>query len=138
MTDWKNSLIATAVGGLSGTAIGLVAFFLLTSRYYPNMGGTLFLAAPVTAGFSIALVSRKGHSWVAAVLLSVICSLILLVALGKEGTLCAILAFPIVGCRNAYRNRNWRARGQAGESCQKSKYYDGSFAPLRAGFDLCQ
>jgi hypothetical protein len=96
MTDWKNSLIATAVGGLSGTAIGLVAFFLLTSRYYPNMVGTLFLAAPVAAGFSIALVSRKGHSWVAAVLLSVICSLILLVALGKEGTLCAILAFPIV------------------------------------------
>ena len=96
MTGWKNSLIATAVGGLSGTAIGLLAFFLLTSHYYPNMGGTLFLAAPVAAGFSIALVSRKGHSWVAAVLLSVICSLILLVAFGKEGTLCAILAFPIV------------------------------------------
>jgi hypothetical protein len=60
------------------------------------MGSALFLAAPVAAGFSIALVSRKGHSWVAALLLSVTFSLILLVALGKEGPLCAVLAFPIV------------------------------------------
>jgi len=60
------------------------------------MGAVLFLVVPVAAGFSIVLVARKPNSAVAAALLSVLCSLVLLVALGKEGVLCAVLAFPII------------------------------------------
>jgi hypothetical protein len=94
--DWKTSLKATAVGALSGATIGLAAFFFLTSRQYPSMGGIMFLLVPVVAGFSIVLVARKPNSTAAAALLSVLVSLGLLVALGKEGALCAVLAFPIM------------------------------------------
>jgi hypothetical protein len=94
--NWKASLKATAVGAVAGTAIGLIAFSFLTSRQYPNMGATLFLLVPVAAGFSIVLVARQPNSAAAAALLSVLFSLVLLVALGKEGELCAILAFPIM------------------------------------------
>lgn len=96
MADWKASLKATVVGAISGAAIGLAAFFFLTSRQYPSMGAVMFLLVPVVAGFSIVLVARKPNSTVAAALLSVLVSLVLLVALGKEGVLCAILAFPIM------------------------------------------
>jgi len=94
--DWKASLRAAAVGTISGTAIGLTAFFLLTSHQYPSMGAVLFLLVPVAAGFSIVLVARQPNSTIAAALLSVLCSLVLLIALGKEGVLCAVLAFPII------------------------------------------
>jgi MFS family permease len=61
------------------------------------MGVSLFLLVPFVAGFSIALIARKPKSSVvAASLLSVIASLVLLIALGREGVLCAILAFPII------------------------------------------
>jgi hypothetical protein len=61
------------------------------------MGGVLFLIVPVAAGFSIALVARRPNSTVAAALLAVLVSLACLIALGREGLLCAILALPIIG-----------------------------------------
>jgi hypothetical protein len=96
VTNWKISLKATLVGAIVGTAIGLTAFWLLTSRQYPGMGSVLFLLAPVAAGFSIVLVARGANSVIAAALFSVLCSLVLLIALKREGVLCAILAFPII------------------------------------------
>lgn len=96
MTDWKASLRAAAVGAGSGTAIGLLAFLVLTSRPDPSMGDVLFLLVPVVAGFSVAMVARRSNTTVAAAMLSVVCSLVLLIAFGKEGLLCAILAFPII------------------------------------------
>jgi hypothetical protein len=96
--NWKASFKATAVGTTSGTAIGLIAFFFLTSHQHPSMGAALFLLVPVAAGFSVVLVARTPDSAAAAAaLLSVVCSLVLLVALGKEGVLCALLALPIIG-----------------------------------------
>lgn len=73
-----------------------MAFGFLISRQHPAMGSVLFLLVPIMAGFSIAMVSRKPNSTAAAALLSVVGSLILLIALGKEGPLCAVLAFPII------------------------------------------
>src|SRR5579862_4189236 len=96
VADWKASFRATAVGALASTAIGLVAFFFLTSGHHPTMGGVLFVMVPLVAGFSISLVARQHNSVVAATLVSVLCSLVLLIALGKEGLLCAALAFPII------------------------------------------
>lgn len=60
------------------------------------MGEVLFLLVPVTAGFSIAMISRGASSAAAAAFLAVLSSLIALIATGKEGGLCAMLAFPIV------------------------------------------
>lgn len=94
--NWKVSLKAALLGAASGTAIGLLAFFFLTSGRHPSMGVALFFAAPVAAGFCIAMVARKPDSAFAAAILSVVCSLVLLIAFGKEGVLCAVLAFPII------------------------------------------
>jgi hypothetical protein len=94
--NWKVSLKAVGVGAVTGTVIGLVAFRFLTSRQYPGMGSVLFLLVPIAAGFSIAMVARKPDTTTAAAVLSVISSLVLLIALGAEGMLCAVLAFPII------------------------------------------
>ena len=51
---------------------------------------------PVVAGFSIALVARRLNIVVSAALLAVLGSLACLIAFGKEGVLCALLALPIL------------------------------------------
>lgn len=94
--NWKASLKAIAVGALTGTVIGLVAFRFLTSRQYPGMGSVLFLLVPIATGFSIAMVGRRPNTTTAAAVLSVAGSLVVLVALGSEGMLCALLAIPII------------------------------------------
>lgn len=94
--DWRSSIIATVVGALAGTLFGFLAFYFVTSRQSPAMGDTLFLLVPVIAGFSIALVARKWDSMAGAGILSVIATLAVLIALGREGVLCAVLAFPII------------------------------------------
>jgi hypothetical protein len=95
-TDWRASLKAIAVGAATGTAIGLLAFHFLTHHEYAGMGAVLFLLVPIAAGFSIAMVARKPDTTTGAAVLSVLISLVLLVALGAEGMLCAVLAFPII------------------------------------------
>jgi len=94
MTDWEPTVKAVAVGALSGTTIGLLGFFFLHTG--PGMGAVLFLAVPVVAGFSVALVAGRPNTAGAAAVLAVLCSLALLVATGTEGILCAILALPII------------------------------------------
>jgi hypothetical protein len=94
--DWKASLKAVAVGAVTGSVIGLVAFSFLTHRQYPGMGSVMFLFVPIAAGFSIAMVARKPNATTAAAVVSVVSSLLLLIALGAEGMLCAVLAFPII------------------------------------------
>jgi hypothetical protein len=59
--DWKASLKAVAVGAVTGSAIGLVAFSFLTHRQYPGMGSVKFLFVPIAAGFSIAMIARSGE-----------------------------------------------------------------------------
>ena len=96
VTDWNASLKATAVGLATGTTIGLLAFSLLADHKRPRMGSVLFWLVPIAAGFSIAMVARKPNTTTAAALLSVLCSLVILVGFGAEGMLCAALAFPII------------------------------------------
>jgi len=96
MTDWKPTVKAVAVGALSGTAIGLLAFFFLHSGQIQGMGTVLFLVVPVVAGFSVALVAGRPNTAAAATVLAVLGSLAFLVATGTEGILCAILALPII------------------------------------------
>ena len=96
MTDWKASLKATGVGTLGGVAIGLAAFYYLQYRQQPGMGLVLFVLVPVVGGFCSALVARGINHAVAAAFLSVLFSLVVLIATGREGLLCALLAFPVI------------------------------------------
>jgi hypothetical protein len=94
-TDWKSSFIGVAIGAGTGTVIGLLGFFV-SSQSHPAMGLVLFALVPFGAGFSITLVTRSFNSAVAAAMLAVLASLVLLIAMRTEGLLCAILAFPII------------------------------------------
>jgi hypothetical protein len=96
VADWKPSLFSVAVGAAAGAAMGLIAFLFLTSRQHQGMGGVLFLMVPVAAGFSVALVAHKPNLTVAAALLAVLGCLACLIAFGREGVLCALLALPII------------------------------------------
>jgi hypothetical protein len=91
-----SSIKAAAVGAATGTAFGVASFLILTRHRW--MGSTLFLLTPVVAGFSIALVARGRNSAMAAALVSVLGTLGILIGLGKEGPLCAAMAFPVLVC----------------------------------------
>jgi len=86
-----------AVGAITGTAVGLGGFFLATRPSTAGMGMAMFIVVPFSAGFAIGVVTPGSGSAKAAMTLSVIACLLILVASGREGLLCAILAFPIVG-----------------------------------------
>jgi hypothetical protein len=95
MTDWKISLKATLIGAVVGTAFGVAGFLFLTPRHQ-GMGEVLFLLVPVMAGVSVGLFSRGRNSAATSGLLAVLSSLGILIATGKEGVVCAVLALPII------------------------------------------
>jgi hypothetical protein len=85
-------LLGTAVG----VCTGIGGFILASTPKTAGMGGVMFYLVPVCAGFAIALVNDRGDAIAAAMLLAVLCSLLLLVAMRREGVLCAVLAFPLL------------------------------------------
>jgi hypothetical protein len=108
----------TIAGVLTGTTVGLLGFFLAEHRTVPAMGWVMFVLVPMAAGFAMALVAGSRSLFLSACL-SVIGSLGILIATGREGILCAILAFPwlavclVIGCglgllfkRILYASRN--------------------------------
>jgi len=78
-----------------GVALGLVGFFI-ASTGVRGMGFVMFLAVPVGAGFVTGWMLPVGKAVGRIALASLILCLVLLVALGREGPLCAIMAFPIL------------------------------------------
>lgn len=87
------------IGGAIGIATGLVGFALAAAGRHGNrglagMGATMFLVVPFASGFAIALVTRRGKRIAAAGILASVSSLLILIATGKEGVLCALLPFP--------------------------------------------
>jgi drug/metabolite transporter (DMT)-like permease len=103
--NWRASLKAAAVGTMSGTAIGLIAFSFLTSHQHPSMGAVLFLLVPVAAGFSIVLVARTPNSAVAAVISIVFSSFAR--RSGKRRSAVCASGVSDHCCRTGYRRRDW-------------------------------
>jgi len=94
--DWKEIARAVGVGTLVGVAFGLCGFILAETPATPGMGLAMFFLVPLAAGFAVALVSTQPELAIAAALLATIASLVILIAFGKEGVLCALLAFPLL------------------------------------------
>jgi len=93
---WGEVGKALAAGTGAGVAVGLGGFFLAQMPHTTGMGSVMFLLVPVAAGFAIALVTPGPGVRIAAALLAVLVSLVFLIAGGKEGLLCAILAMPFL------------------------------------------
>jgi len=94
--NWGNIFKGVALGTGIGICVGLGGFFLADTPKSGGMGGVMFLLVPFCAGFAIAMVTRGRNTAWAATLLSVLVSLVILVATQLEGLLCAILAFPLL------------------------------------------
>jgi hypothetical protein len=94
--NWKASLNGVLAGALTGLALGLLGFFL-SQGHHPNvMGPVVFLLVPFVVGFAIAMVARDMRSVTAAAILATIASLGMLIAFGREGLLCALMAIPLL------------------------------------------
>ncbi len=97
MKNWRSVAVGLLTGTLTGIAVGLGGFFLATIPRTLGMGSVMFILVPACAGFAIALVTRQPNTGWAAMLLAALASLTILVALGREGILCALLAVPWLG-----------------------------------------
>jgi hypothetical protein len=81
-----------AAGSFLGIVIGLVGFFF--SQVGTNgMGALIFCFFPITAGFIIGFLTRAAKAAGISALIALLGSLLLLIAAGKEGPLCALMAF---------------------------------------------
>lgn len=96
MFEWEGSLKSVLVGALTGTAIGFLGFVLSQNHQPDAMGPVLFLLVPFASGFAIGVFSQDTRSLIAAAILAAILSLVMLIALGWEGTLCVLMAIPLL------------------------------------------
>src|ERR1700730_7269075 len=89
-------MIGVFIGGLTGTAIGLGGFWLAEIPGTHAMGLVMFFLVPLSAGFAIALVTKKPNRASAAALLTAIVTLVALVTTGMETFLCVLLLSPLL------------------------------------------
>jgi hypothetical protein len=92
----RSPFLGALVGIVVGAACGIVGFLLATIPASRNLGAVLFYLVPVSAGIAIVYTMRGKGSVAAAALISTLFALFFLIAAGKEGLLCALMAFPLV------------------------------------------
>ena len=92
----RSPMVGAVVGVLAGTVFGISGFLLATIPATRNLGSVLFVFVPISAGVAIKLTMKERGSIAAAALLATFLSLVALVAAGREGLLCALMAFPLV------------------------------------------
>ncbi len=82
------------IGSLTGLAIGLIGFFVAVSGR--GMGIVMFLLVPVVAGFVVGWAIPGRKAFMVSAMISLVGSLVVLIAVGKEGLLCALMALPFL------------------------------------------
>jgi len=82
-------------GTLVGVALGLIGFFVATANS-TGMGFVMFLLIPILAGMVVGWIIPSRKAIGKSALVSLFGSLLLLIATGKEGPLCALMAFPLL------------------------------------------
>jgi hypothetical protein len=85
-----------AAGSAIGITIALVGFYFAEVGS-KGMGLLIFCLFPMTAGFAIGFVARAAKTAAVSALIALLGSLVLLIALGKEGPLCALMALVFLG-----------------------------------------
>jgi hypothetical protein len=83
------------LGLLVGLGFGLGGFFL-SAHGGQAMGSVLFCAVPFAAGFAVALVTKPKEGLLAAAILTLIGSLVILLFTQLEGPLCCIVSLPLL------------------------------------------
>jgi hypothetical protein len=96
MTGDRGTLRGALIGAATGVVFGLAGFALAQIPATKAMGSVMFMLVPIAAGVGIVMVTPVKSALIAAGSLSLLLTLALLVALGKEGPLCAVMAFPVL------------------------------------------
>lgn len=82
-------------GSIIGAAIGLAGFFFALHGTQ-GMGVLIFFAVPATGGFVIGFFTRAAKAAGISACIALLLSLVLLIAMGKEGPLCALMALVLI------------------------------------------
>ncbi|MGA8366660.1 MAG: hypothetical protein ACLQMT_10085 [Candidatus Acidiferrales bacterium] len=118
-TLWKR----LGAGAAVGVVVGVAGFFI---AWFPGpsyaMGTVMFCLVPLAAGVAIGVVAAPpGRVAITAAVLALLLSLVCLIAMGKEGLLCALLAIGLlvvplmigVGIGYLIRRVSARSKGKA-------------------------
>src|SRR5262249_60868963 len=81
-----------AAGSAIGVTVGLLGFYFAATGAR-GMGALIFCLFPMSAGIAIGFVARAAKAAAVSALISLLGSLFFLIAFGKEGPLCALMAF---------------------------------------------
>jgi len=92
MTTDSTNLKRIAGGTILGILVGVAGFFFAETGT-KGMGVLIFCLFPIIVGMAIGFTLRTAKAAGAAALISLLGSLVILIALGKEGPLCALMAF---------------------------------------------
>ena len=92
LEDRKLTYKRIAAGSVIGIVIGLTGFFFAQVGVR-GMGTLIFCFFPMTAGFAIGFLTRAAKAAGISALIALLGSLLALIAIGKEGPLCALMAF---------------------------------------------
>jgi hypothetical protein len=93
--DWWAIWKAAGLAIVVGIATGLLGFFIAAAGT-TGMGIVMFFLGPVAAGFVVSLLTHKPNTSAAVNLVVLLSTLVILVATGREGVLCAVLAAPLL------------------------------------------
>lgn len=94
MESHSQLLKSLGLGTLTGMLVGLAGFLIASVSL--GMGMVMFFLVPVSAGFTIGLVTPKGKKAQVSAMLAVGATLLILIATKMEGLLCAVMAFPLL------------------------------------------
>jgi hypothetical protein len=92
----RSPFLGAFAGILVGSACGVIGFALATVPASRFLGAVLFYLVPIAAGIAIVFTMRGRGAIAATALISTLIALFCLIAGGKEGLLCAIMAFPVI------------------------------------------
>ena len=95
MEDDPTTTRHVVLGTLSGMGLGLVGFFI-ASLGTGGMGLAMFLLNPVLGGFVVGWILPDRKTIGISAICSLLGSLAFLMAVGKEGPLCALMALPFL------------------------------------------
>lgn len=84
-----------AAGSVIGIFIALAGFFFATYGTR-GMGALIFFLVPGTSGFIIGFTTRAAKVSAVSGMIALVFSLFLLIAMGKEGALCALMALVLI------------------------------------------
>jgi hypothetical protein len=92
LNSWLNIALATTLG----VVLFVGSYLVVVSKGHEAYGLVIFLLMPLVVGIAIGAIGKRGLNVFAALLLTIILSLGLMVLVGFEGWICCLMALPLL------------------------------------------